>query len=55
MQKEVAQAKAKKAAEAEEQQKKIADMMVEAQKKVRCVSLGCSDSKLLYLWNAYIL
>ena len=33
-QKEVSQAKAKKAAEAEEAQKKLADIMVEAQKKV---------------------
>lgn len=33
-QKEVSQAKAKKAAEAEEAQRKIADIMVEAQKKV---------------------
>ena len=33
-QKEESQAKAKKAAEAEEAQKKLADIMVEAQKKV---------------------
>ena len=35
MQKEENKAKAKKAAEAEEAQKKLADIMVEAQKKVR--------------------
>ena len=34
-QKEESQAKAKKAADAEEAQKKLADIMVEAQKKVR--------------------
>ncbi len=36
LQKEENKAKAKKAAEAEEAQKKLADIMVEAQKKVRC-------------------
>ena len=35
LQKEENKAKAKKAAEAEEAQKKLADIMVEAQKKVR--------------------
>ena len=35
-QKEETKAKAKKAAEAEDAQKKLADIMVEAQKKVRC-------------------
>ena len=38
LQKEENKAKAKKAAEAEEAQKKLADIMVEAQKKVRSLS-----------------